>query len=49
DDKPFADRGPKVSRDALGTSKHDSPISEDLDPETRAKLEAMRAALESND
>ncbi|MBC7462005.1 MAG: hypothetical protein H7287_11635, partial [Thermoleophilia bacterium] len=44
DDKPFADRGPKVSRDALGTSKHDSPISEDLDPETRAKLEAMRAA-----
>lgn len=47
--KPFSDRGPKVSRDALGTSKHDSPLSDDLDPETRAKLEAMRAALEAGD
>lgn len=49
DDKPFSDRGPKVPRDALGTSKHDSPISDDLDPDTRAKLEAMRAALESGE
>lgn len=48
-DRPFSDRGPKVSRDALGTSKHDSPLSEDLDEETRAKLEALRRGLESSD
>lgn len=47
--RPFEDRGPKVPKDALGTSKHDSQLANDLDPETRAKLEAMRAALESND
>jgi hypothetical protein len=45
-DRPFEDRGPKVSRDALGSSKHDSPIADDLDEATRAKLEALRAALE---
>lgn len=44
--QPFADRGPKAPRDALGTSKHDSSISDDLDEATRAKLEAMRKALE---
>lgn len=43
------DRGPKVPRDALGSSKHDSPLGDDLDPETRAKLEAMRAALEAGE
>ena len=48
-DRPFSDRGPKVARDALGTSKHDSPLSEDLDEETRAKLEAMRKALEASE
>lgn len=46
-DRPFSDRGPKVPRDALGTSKHGSTLSDDLDEETRAKLEAMRKALES--
>ncbi|MEO6867695.1 MAG: hypothetical protein ABI200_06710, partial [Gaiellales bacterium] len=46
-DRPFTDRGPKVSKDALGSSKHDSAIADDLDPDTRAKLEAMRKALES--
>jgi len=49
DDKPFSDRGPKVPKDALGTSKHDSQVAGDLDDETRAKLEAMRAALESGE
>ncbi|MCW2924168.1 MAG: hypothetical protein JWM98_1572, partial [Thermoleophilia bacterium] len=47
-DRPFSDRGPKVSRDALGSSKHDSPLSDDLDEETRAKLEALRKGLESS-
>lgn len=41
------DRGPKVPRDALGTSKHDSSVGDDLDEATRAKLEAMRRALEN--
>jgi hypothetical protein len=45
-DRPFEDRGPKVSRDALGSSKHDSPLADDLDEATRAKLEALRAALD---
>lgn len=45
-DRPFEDRGPKVSRDALGSSKHDSPLADDLDEATRAKLEALKAALE---
>ncbi|MCW2949201.1 MAG: hypothetical protein JWN41_214 [Thermoleophilia bacterium] len=49
DSGPFSDRGPKAPRDALGTSKHDSPISDDLDAETRAKLEAMRQQLESDE
>lgn len=44
---PFRDRGPKVDRGALGTSKHDSPLGDDLDEVTRAKLEAMRRELES--
>lgn len=48
-DRPFEDRGPKVPKDALGTSKHDSQLANDLDDETRAKLEAMRAALESGE
>lgn len=48
-DRPFSDRGPKVSRDALGTSKHDSPLSDDLDEETRAKLEALRQGLERSE
>lgn len=47
DNRPFADKGPKVDKSALGTSKHDSSVADDLDPETRAKLEAMRAALEN--
>lgn len=46
-DLPFSDRGPKVSRDALGSSKHDSPLSDDLDEATRAKLEALRKGLEA--
>lgn len=46
EDRPFADRGPKIDRGQLGTSKHDSQLGDDLDPETRAKLEAMRSALE---
>ncbi|MCW2959822.1 MAG: hypothetical protein JWM90_209 [Thermoleophilia bacterium] len=49
DDKPFSDRGPKVPKDALGTSKHDSPLTDDLDDETRTKLEALRASLESSE
>lgn len=49
DNRPFQDRGPKVDRSALGTSKHDSSLADDLDPETRAKLEAMRASLEGGD
>jgi hypothetical protein len=48
DDRPSAPRGPKVDKGALGSSKHDSQVADDLDPETRAKLEAMRAALEGN-
>jgi hypothetical protein len=47
DNRPFADKGPKVDKSALGTSKHDSSVADDLDPETRAKLEAMKAALEN--
>ena len=47
--QPFKERGPKVSRDQLGSSKHDSQLADDLDPDTRAKLEAMKAALESGD
>lgn len=46
-DQPFSDRGPKAPRDALGTSKHDSPLGDDLDEATRAKLEALRQQLES--
>lgn len=46
DDRPSAPRGPKVDKGALGSSKHDSQVADDLDPETRAKLEAMKAALE---
>jgi hypothetical protein len=38
-----------VSRDALGSSKHDSPLSDDLDEATRAKLEALRQGLESGE
>lgn len=48
-DKPFSDRGPKVPRDALGSSTHDSPLGEDLDDETRAKLEALRTGLEPSE
>jgi hypothetical protein len=48
DDRPQAPRGPKVDKGALGSSKHDSQVADDLDPETRAKLEAMKAALEGN-
>jgi hypothetical protein len=44
--RPFEDRGPKVDRGQLGTSKHDSALGDDLDEATRAKLEALRAALE---
>jgi translation initiation factor IF-2 len=44
--RPFEDRGPKVSRDALGSSKHDSQLGDDLDEATRAKLEEMRRQLE---
>ncbi len=44
--RPFEDRGPKVSRDQLGSSKHDSPLGDDLDETTRAKLEQLRASLE---
>lgn len=47
DDRPSAPRGPKVSKDALGSSKHDSQVADDLDEATRAKLEALRKALES--
>ena len=46
DDRPSAPRDPKVSRDLIGSSKHDSQVADDLDPDTRAKLEAMRKALE---
>jgi hypothetical protein len=45
---PLKDRGPKVDRSALGTSKHDSSVGGDLDEATRLKLEAMRAALEGD-
>ncbi|MCW2920731.1 MAG: hypothetical protein JWL76_605 [Thermoleophilia bacterium] len=48
DDRPQTPRGPKVDKGALGSSKHDSQVADDLDPETRAKLEAMKAALEGN-
>jgi len=48
-DKPFSDRGPKVDRGALGSSKHDSQLANDLDEETRAKLEALRKGLESQE
>ena len=44
--RPFEDRGPKVPRDKLGTTKHDSQVGNDLDEATRAKLEALRAQLE---
>jgi hypothetical protein len=44
--RPFEDRGPKVPRDALGTSKHPSVLADDLDEATRAKLEALRKGLE---
>jgi hypothetical protein len=30
----------------LGSSKHDSALGDDLDPETRAKLEALLKAAE---
>jgi hypothetical protein len=43
--RPYEDRGPKVPRDQLGTSKHDSALGDDLDADTRAKLEALRAQL----
>jgi hypothetical protein len=46
DDRPSAPRGPKVPKDALGSSKHDSQVADDLDEDTRAKLEALRKALE---
>lgn len=49
EDRPFNDRGPKAPRDALGSSKHDSQLGNDLDEETRAKLEAMRRALAAED
>jgi hypothetical protein len=45
-DKPFSDRGPKAPKGMLGTSKHDSQVVDDLDDETRAKLEALRKDLE---
>jgi hypothetical protein len=35
-----------VPKDALGSSKHDSQVADDLDEDTRAKLEALRKALE---
>jgi hypothetical protein len=38
-------RDPKVPRDAIGTSKHDSALGDDLDEATRAKLEALRDSL----
>lgn len=37
---------PKAPRDALGSSKHDSTLADDMDEATRAKLEALRKALE---
>jgi hypothetical protein len=43
DDRP---RDPKPPRDMLGSSKHDSHLGDDMDEETRAKLEALRKALE---
>jgi hypothetical protein len=43
DDRP---RDPKVPKDKLGTSKHDSQLGDDLDEATRAKLEALRQQLE---
>jgi hypothetical protein len=43
DDRP---RDPKAPRDMLGSSKHDSALGDDLDPETRAKLEALLKAPE---
>lgn len=46
DDRPSAPRGPKVDKGALGSSKHDSQVADDLDEATRAKLEALRKALE---
>lgn len=46
DDRPSAPRGPKVDKGALGSSKHDSQVADDLDEATRAKLEALRASLE---
>lgn len=44
--RPDKPRGPKVPRDQLGSTKHDSQLGDDLDPETRAKMEALRKALE---
>lgn len=46
-DRPFSDRGPKVPRDALGTSKHPSTVGDSLDETTRARLEEMRRQLDS--
>jgi hypothetical protein len=43
DDRP---RDPKPPKDALGSSKHDSSLGDDMDEATRAKLEALRKALE---
>lgn len=40
-------RAPKAPRSALGTSKHDSSLGDDLDEQTRAKLEALRNQLDS--
>ncbi|MCW2927645.1 MAG: hypothetical protein JWM86_1613 [Thermoleophilia bacterium] len=37
---------PKAPRDALGSSKHDSTLADDMDEATRAKLEELRRALE---
>lgn len=48
-DQPFSDRGPKVSRDKLGSSAHHSPLADDLDAETRARLEALRGELEAGE
>jgi hypothetical protein len=44
DDRP---RDPKPPKDLLGSSKHDSTLADDMDEATRAKLEALRKALES--
>lgn len=46
DDRDAKPRDPKPPRDMLGSSKHDSALGDDMDEATRAKLEALRKALE---